>query len=211
MLNRTIITLAGALFASGLTSSQAVASPGEAHHTVAHPAQDTPAGFQAKEGSLVHLASGMEFPLQVGEAALVGERTYDAQGDYVALRYRIPLSDGTDASVQIGMVDMPGMTARQHYDSRRPLALAKLPDAQLLAEEPFPGLNFDNFYGRFTDGSKVEGLITAQFGSWGVRAETEYARGAADEAHQRIADFLAQLDWKPMGEAEAEAEAVAAN
>ena len=97
-----------------------------------------PPGFAARPDGLVHIASGMVFPRQLGNATLLGQKAYDQTGDYVALLYRIPLSDGTAAIVRIGMVQLPGMTAREHYDSRRPGLLAMLPGAMPIEEAPLP-------------------------------------------------------------------------
>lgn len=140
----------------------------------------------------------MEFPHQVGAASFVSKKSFDDTGDYVRVRYQLPLSGGKIARVQIGMVELPGMTAREHYLSRRPIVLTRIGRASPLEEAPLPELNFDNFCGRFTDGKKVEGLITAQFGNWGVRAETEYPASHADEAHRAIEAFLQALNWQKL-------------
>ena len=154
-----------------------------------------PPGFAARPDGLVHIASGMVFPRQLGNATLMGQKAYDQTGDYVALLYRIPLSDGTAAIVRIGMVQLPGMTAREHYDSRRPGLLAMLPGAMPIEEAPLPGLAYDNFCGRFTDGQTVRSLVTAQFGDWAARAESKYSDARKAEAHAAISAFLNGLNW----------------
>jgi hypothetical protein len=187
-------TFAVLLLAAGALPAPALA--GEADHAGhAHAAQ--PAAFEFRDDAIVHVLSGMEFPKAVGGASFVSEKAFDKSGDYVGIRYKLPLSNGAVARVQIGMVELPGMTAREHYLSRRPIVQARLSSrATPLQEAPLPELDFDNFCGRFSDGRKVEGLITAQFGQWGVRAETEYPATHADEAHRAIEAFLLALNWQ---------------
>lgn len=203
--HRSALLFAGGIAIFGVILGGAAGSPALAHggshshHAGAHEmaaAPTVPSGFKQQKDALVHLASGMEFPRVLGNATLVDEATYGQAGDYVALRYRLKLSDGSVANVQIGIVDLPGMTARQHYDSRLPGVLARIPGAVTLEEAPLPGIDSDNFCGRFSDGDMVEGLVTVQFGEWGARAETEYARTVADEAHGSIAAFLGALNWR---------------
>lgn len=154
--------------------------------------------FERREGALVHKPSGMSFPLEVGQAKRVSERIFSDDGDYVGVRYGIPLSDGATARVLIGMVALPGMTAREHYLSRRAVVLNRIARPETLLEGPLADLDFDNFSGRFTNGRMVEGLITAQFGNWGVRAETEYPADRQVEAHKAVEAFLLALDWQPL-------------
>lgn len=156
--------------------------------------------FESRGDLLVHRPSGMAFPSQVGLARRIGEKAFNETGDYVGVRYSIPLSDGAVARVQIGMVALPGMTAREHYLSRRAIVVDRLVRAEPLTEAPLPELDFDNFYGRFSDGHIAEGLITAQFGDWGVRAETEYPASRDAEAYKAIAGFLQALNWQPLRE-----------
>ncbi len=155
-------------------------------------------GFERRDDTLVHKASGMTFPEQVGLAKRVSERTFSDGGDYVGVRYRIPLSNGATARVQIGMVALPGMTAREHYLSRRAIVLNRIANPRALMEGRLAGLDFENFSGRFTNGRMVEGLITARFGGWGVRAETEYPADRQVEAHKAVEAFLLALDWNPL-------------
>lgn len=154
--------------------------------------------FERRDDALVHRPSGMIFPARVALARRVSQRIFREDGDYVGVRYRVPLSDGATARVQIGMVALPGMTAREHYLSRRAVVLNRLASPRTLLEAPLPGLDFDNFCGRFTNGRMVEGMVTAQFGNWGVRAETEYPADRQVEAHKAIEAFLLALDWQPL-------------
>jgi len=186
------LMLAAGMFPASVMADEAgqAVSTGDAAHA------GHSAAFEFRGNAIVHVASGMEFPREVGGASFVSEKAFDDSGDYVRIRYKLPLSDGAVARVQIGMVELPGMTAREHYLSRRPIVQARLSHATPLLEAPLPELDFDNFCGRFSDGRKVEGLITAQFGNWGVRAETEYPATHADEAHRTIEAFLLALNWR---------------
>jgi len=170
------------------------------------PASTLAGAFDRRGDLLVHRASGMTFPAEVGNVRRVSERVFSDAGDYVGVRYRVPLSNRASALVQIGMVELPGMAAREHYFSRRAIVLNRLARPRPLTEAPLDELDFDNFYGRFTNGREVEGLITAQFGDWGVRAETEYPADREAEAHKAITAFLLGLDWRPLREGAAAGE-----
>lgn len=157
-------------------------------------------GYRDAANMLVHEASGMRFPLRAGSAVRLPSRSHDVQSDYAMVRYRVPIREGGVATVRLGLVQLDGMSAKQHYDVFRSRLLERLPELAAREEGPFdlPGARGGAWRGAFVGKDQAAGLVTADFGRWSVRVQSIYPLAQADEAQQAIAAFLRRLDWSPL-------------
>lgn len=162
-------------------------------------------GFRDEGTELVHEASGMRFPAQVGNAVRLPIDPTDVQDEYVVVRYRIPLERGGEATARIGIIHIEGMTPREHYAAFSPVILGRLPGAKVRHQGAFtvPGAIGKGYRGWFTGTDRAAGLITANFGHWSARLISDYPLAQTAQARAAITRLATTLDWSPLQKAAA--------
>lgn len=169
--------------------------------TPAPAAQGAPqAGFRDSGADLIHEASGMRFPAKVGDAVRQSLDSTDVQDNYVLVRYTIPLKDGGEAIARIGVIQIEGMTPREHFAAYSPRILSRIAGGQMRSEGAFPikGAVGDGYRGWFSGTDHAAGLITANFGHWSARLISDYPLAQTEEAQEAITTFATSLDWSPL-------------
>lgn len=157
-------------------------------------------GFRDEGTDLIHEASGMRFPAKVGNAVRQPIDSTDVQDEYVLVRYRIPLNDGSEATARIGIVHIEGMSPREHYAAYSPRILGRLPGGKVRHQGDFavPGAIGKGYRGWFTGTDHAAGLITASFGHWSARLISDYPLAQTAQAREAITRLVTTLDWTPL-------------
>jgi|GEM_PF-1131363 len=163
------------------------------------PANTALPGFRIAKEDIVHEATGMVFPARVGNAVREASRPGDVEGELALVRYRVPIPEGGEARVAIGLVHLEGMTAAQHYAAFRGPIMRRIADATVRHEGPFQIVGAsDARYGLFAGKDQASGLITADFGYWSARLITAYPVAQLDAAQMAITNFVQKIDWSPL-------------
>lgn len=172
------------------------------------------------EGALLtHIESGTQFPAEVAGFTRIGERAFDAHGEYVGVAYQKDLGDGATISLRISLVHIEDMTPREHYLIIRPVILRGLTDVKPIAEGIYdrPGYGADGYIGLFDaiDQGQPVGIALWTFdrGKWDLRGRVEFPQGRQEETQEAVDEFVdafvaLKQPYNTPAEAEAPTEAV---
>lgn len=192
-MRRLIVALAGLCILSTTGAAMAAGRP------------DIPTGFAVKDrDTLVHMASGTEFPLRVAGFTRVVTRPIDLVGHDVVIAYRQMIAR-QPVEAKIALVQIVEMTPQEHYLGMKSMVGQyfqglSFTDIQLESEGPFtpPGMPEGSGYqGRFKASQKGTpyelSLSTVKLGKWDVRLTAAYPSSSATEAREHILRLAATL------------------
>ena len=145
---------------------------------------------------LVHRESGVKFPGRIAGFERVGERAFDAEGEYVGVAYRATLADGSPVSLRIAIVHIEDLTPKEHYIIIKPVVLRGLMDVKTVSEGDYnrPQKGADGYLGMFE--AKDQGapvgiaLWTFDRGDWDLRGRVEFPLGRQAEAQAAVDAFI---------------------
>jgi hypothetical protein len=162
-----------------------------------------PDGFLMEGQTLVHRPSGMRFPPVVAGFVRDAGTTFDLDGNYVVVRYLRRLG-GSVMEGRVGLVNMGGMTASEHYAGYSSKVLADLGGGTRHKEGPVPVAGRRSprtgYGGSFVsaDGARGATLITLAFGHWGARLQGQWPAAEQREARSQLIRLAEALDWNPV-------------
>ncbi len=164
-----------------------------------------PDGFHLKRGTtLVHKASGTQFPLHLAGFTRALSSPMDLTGHDIVIGYRETIG-GDPVVARIAMIHLEGMTPKEHFLGMKAVVgtyFQDMPftDIAIQGEGPFdpPGLRPGSGYqGRFR---AMHGeipyeisLSTVKLGYWDVRVTAAYPASAAAQAQADIAKLVIAL------------------
>lgn len=152
----------------------------------------------ARDGTLVHSASGLRFPEAAAGFRRAGNAVFDAKGEYVGVRYVKPLGAGARMELRMAVVHINQMAPKEHYIIMKPRALQGLSGVRTVAEGPYDRAgNTQGYRGIFTavrNGRRsMVGLWAFERGYWDLRARAEFPTAHRVQAEKAVGDFVSEL------------------
>lgn len=169
----------------------------------AGPAEPATAGdtaFAASEGGvLIHQGSGLRFPADVAGFRRSEAAAFAGNGDYVGLEYIRAVSVDGDLTMHIAVVNIPGLSPREHYVITKPVVLHSLDEARTVAEGPFRRIAGSAAYRGLFTGQQggipwMRGLWTFEHGDWDLRVRADFPRIDQIQADEAVAEFVSALN-----------------
>lgn len=154
---------------------------------------------QSDDGTLVHQRSGLRFPSEAAGFQLGNTAAFAPDGAYVGLEYTRAISADGMLTLRVAVVNLPGLSPREHYAITKPTALHSLEQARPVREGAFRRVRGARAYrGLFTgvrDGiAWMQGLWTFEHGEWDLRVSADFPRIDAIQADEAIAEFVRALN-----------------
>ncbi len=174
-----------------LATSFAIAGAGPA---AGQSKADEVAFTSARDGALVHAASGLRFPREAAGFHRMQTAAWAPRGEYVGVVYSRP-AGRSRIEMKIAVVHIRQMPPKDHYVIAKPLALRGLSNVRTIAEEayerPGTGQGYRGLHAARRDGRPVmAGLWAFERGEWDLRVRAEFPASRREEADQAVGDFV---------------------
>ena len=174
-------------------------------------AQSLPDGYDLDEygSALVHRESGFAFPAEMSGFKRTNSHEKDFSGDYVQIGYDRKIGDDIIA-VRIAVVHLADLTAKDHYEIMKPIAMSYFSSTSVVSEGDYPIFKKSGipaYQGIFSGLQENKpwhfSLTTIDYGYWDARLVAAYPEKIDAKAQKAIHDLVAAFQWQrpsPPGE-----------